>query len=36
VLGRAWLRVVWRMWQDRVPYDPDLHGSLRALPVTGG
>jgi len=36
VLGRAWLRVIWRMWQDRVPYDPVLHGSLQALPAAGG
>jgi len=21
-LGRAWCRVIWRCWQDRVPYDP--------------
>ena len=27
VLGRAWLRVIWRMWQDRVPYDPSKHGA---------
>jgi transposase len=36
VLGRAWLRIIWRMWQDGVPYDPVLHGSLQALRVTGG
>jgi transposase len=30
ILARAWLRVLWRCWQDRVPYDPQLHG--RALP----
>lgn len=36
VLGRAWLRVIWRMWQDGVPYDPALHGSLQALPAMGG
>ena len=30
ILARAWLRVLWRCWNDRVPYDPQLHG--RALP----
>jgi hypothetical protein len=24
-LGRAWTRIVWRCWQDRTPYDPELH-----------
>jgi transposase len=24
-LGRAWARVLWRCWQDGVPYDPALH-----------
>jgi transposase len=36
VLGRAWLRVLWRCWQDGVPYDPALHGNLRRLPPAGG
>ncbi len=36
VLGRAWVRVIWRMWQDGVPYDPDKHGSLRRLKAAGG
>ncbi len=31
VLGRAWVRVLWRMWQDSVPYDPARHGGLRRL-----
>jgi transposase len=31
ILGRAWLRVLWRCWQDGVPYDPDKHGGLRRL-----
>ncbi|MER3410658.1 MAG: IS110 family transposase [Thermoleophilia bacterium] len=36
VLGRAWLRVIWRMWQDRTPYHPARHGSLnRLLPADG-
>jgi transposase len=36
VLGRAWLRVLWRCWQDRVPYDPSKHGNLRRLQTAGG
>lgn len=36
VLGRAWLRVLWRCWQDGVPYDPALHGNLRRLQPEGG
>jgi transposase len=28
-LGRAWCRVVWRCWQDRVPYDPGRHRALQ-------
>lgn len=36
VLGRAWLRVLWRCWQDGVPYDPAKHGNLiRLQPVRG-
>jgi len=35
-LGRAWARVLWRCWQDRVPYDPALHGNLRRLETAGG
>lgn len=35
-LGRAWLRVLWRCWQDRAPYDPTLHGNYRRLqPMKG-
>lgn len=31
ILARAWLRVLWRAWTDRQPYDPELHlGALRA------
>jgi transposase len=25
ILGRAWTRVLWRCWQDRVPYDINHH-----------
>ncbi len=28
-LGRAWSRVVWRCWQDRMPYDPARHRALQ-------
>ena len=29
-LGRAWVRVLWRCWVNRVPYDPSLHGNIRS------
>ena len=28
ILGRAWTRVLWRCWQDGVPYDPTQHRAL--------
>jgi len=28
-LGRAWTRILWRCWQDHIPYDPTRHGSLQ-------
>jgi transposase len=31
ILARAWLRVIWRCWQDNQPYDPAKHGALQAL-----
>jgi transposase len=31
VLGRAWVRVIWRMWQDGAPYDPAKHGGRKRL-----
>jgi transposase len=31
ILGRAWLRVIWRIWHDRTPYDPQRHRSLNRL-----
>ncbi len=36
ILGRAWLRVIWRIWQDGTAYDPDRHGSLKRLLATRG
>jgi transposase len=31
ILARAWVRVLWRAWTDRKPYDPALHGGLQAM-----
>ncbi len=31
ILARAWTHVIWRCWQDHVPYDPAAHNSLQAL-----
>ena len=31
ILGRAWVRVIWRMWRDGVPYDPARRGGLQRL-----
>jgi len=28
-LGRAWSRIIWRCWRDRVPYDPERHTGLQ-------
>jgi transposase len=25
ILARAWLRIIWRCWQDGVAFDPELH-----------
>lgn len=35
-LGRAWIRILWRCWQDRVPYDPARHGNFSRLQTVGG
>ena len=35
-LGRAWLRVLWRCWQDGVAYDPARHRNLQCLQLDGG
>jgi transposase len=35
-LGRAWIRVLWRCWHDRVPYDPARHGNFNRLQAVGG
>jgi transposase len=31
ILARAWIRVIWRCWQDSTPYDPARHGAATAL-----
>jgi transposase len=36
ILGRAWLRIIWRLWQDGNPYDPARHGSLTRLLAADG
>lgn len=36
ILARAWLRVIWRAWTDRKPYDPALHVSAQLLASGGG
>jgi len=35
-LGRAWIRILWRCWQDGVPYDPSRHGNFCRLQTAGG
>lgn len=34
VLARAWIRVIWRCWVDRTPYDPSRHGNAVRLART--
>lgn len=37
ILSRAWLRVIWRAWRDRLPYDLQRHtGAMLQLAATGG
>ena len=36
ILARSWCGVIWRSWQDRVPYDPARHGALQRLVEVGG
>lgn len=36
ILGRAWLRIIWRLWHDHTTYDPNRHGSLNRLLATEG
>jgi transposase len=36
ILGRAWVRVIFRMWREGMPYDPARHGGLRRLQLQEG
>jgi transposase len=36
ILARAWVRVLWRAWFTRTPYQPSLHRSAAALQATMG
>ena len=36
ILARAWIRVLWRMWVDRRPYDPTRHRAALAPNAAGG
>lgn len=31
ILARAWLRIIWRCWQDNTPFDPELHTTRKQL-----
>jgi transposase len=31
ILARAWAHIIWRCWQDNVPYNPAAHGALQTL-----
>ncbi len=31
ILARAWIRVIWPCWINRIPYDPAKHGAAAAL-----
>jgi len=31
ILARSWAHIIWRCWQDGVPYDPALHGGHQRL-----
>lgn len=36
ILARAWVRVLWRAWYTRIPYQPHLHRSAAAFNATTG
>jgi transposase len=39
ILARAWIRVIWRCWQNGTPYDPAQHSAAKRLaliPASGG
>jgi transposase len=31
ILARAWGHIIWRCWQDNLPYDPAAHGALQTI-----
>lgn len=31
ILGRAWVNIIWRCWQDGVAYDPHRHNALQRV-----
>lgn len=31
ILARAWVPIIWRCWQDEVPYDPTRHRALQTI-----
>jgi transposase len=31
ILGRAWIRILWRCWHNHTTYDPARHGNLQRL-----
>jgi len=33
ILARAWIRVIYRCWQNHQPYDPNLHGAAQRPPT---
>jgi transposase len=35
VLARAWIRIIWRCWINRTPYNPDRHGNAVRLHQSG-
>lgn len=34
ILARAWIRVLWRAWQDGKPYNPSVHAAAREIAQT--
>lgn len=36
ILARAWIRILWRAWATRTPYQPHLHRGAMALNASAG
>lgn len=36
ILGRAWIRILWRCWQDHTPYQPTRHNALNKILTNKG